>query len=135
VHLRKLVLAAAAALAAAGAAHAAAAQDLDGGHIFQQNCAACHQLKGQGVPGAFPALAGNTFVQGPPAPVAHVLLNGRGGMPNFRDDLSDAEIASVLTYVRGAWGNKAAPLDGKLVAAERTGKTAVDTSSAVLPYH
>ena len=43
--------------------HAAA----DGKAIYQKNCAACHMATGKGIPGAFPALAGNTFVQGPSA--------------------------------------------------------------------
>jgi mono/diheme cytochrome c family protein len=60
------------------------AEPLDGAALFKQNCAACHQPQGQGVPGAFPALTGNAFVQGDPKAVASVLLNGRGGMPNFR---------------------------------------------------
>ena len=37
----------------------------DGKAVFQKNCAACHQANGKGIPGAFPALAGNAVVQGP----------------------------------------------------------------------
>jgi len=120
------------ALALAGAAHA---QPLDGAAVFKQNCAACHQAEGQGVPGAFPKLAGDAFVQGDPKVVAHLLLNGRGGMPNFRDDLTDAQIAAVLSYVRSAWGNHAPPLDVATVAAVRGGKDANQPDASVLPYH
>ena len=96
-----------------GAAHA------DGKAIFAKNCAACHQANGKGIPGAFPALAGNPFVQGAPGQVAAVLLKGRGGMPDFSPTLSDADIADVLTFVRGAWGNQAGALNAQEVAALR----------------
>ena len=58
---------------------------------------------------------------GDPAKVVQVLLNGRGGMPTFRDTLSDAEIASVVSYVRTSWGNKAAPVAPALSAQVRGG--------------
>lgn len=95
-------------------AHGAARAD--GKAIFAKNCAACHQATGKGIPGAFPALAGNAFVQGAPGQVAAVLLKGRGGMPDFSPTLSDAEIAEVLSFVRGAWGNQAGPLAAQEVA-------------------
>ena len=97
----------------------AAAQALDGKALFAKNCAACHQANGRGIPGAFPALAANTLVQGPAADVATVLLKGRGGMPDFSASLGDQDIASVLSYVRGSWGNQAAPLQADEVAALR----------------
>jgi mono/diheme cytochrome c family protein len=104
--------------------------------VFAANCAACHQAQGQGVPGAFPALAGNTFVQGDRKAVASVLLHGRGGMPNFSDDLTDGEIAAVLTYVRSSWGNHAPPIDATTVAALRSGATAPpEGGPSVLPGH
>ncbi len=127
-----LVLTLSFALAPAGAA---LAQPLDGAAIFKQNCAACHQAQGQGVPGAFPALAGDAFVQGDPKAVAHVLLNGRGGMPNFREDLTNEQIAAVLSYVRSAWGNHAPPLDAATVAAAQGGKDVAHQDGSVLPYH
>jgi len=91
----------------------------DGATLFSQSCAACHQPQGQGIPGAFPALVNNTFVQGDPHQVAHVILNGRGGMPKFSGDLTDDQIAAVATYVRGTWGNKAGPVTTAVVTAER----------------
>jgi len=91
----------------------------DGKALFTKNCAACHQASGKGIPGAFPALAGNKFVQGPSSEVATVLLKGRGGMPDFSPTLADADIAEVLSYVRSAWGNQAAPLTEAEVAALR----------------
>jgi mono/diheme cytochrome c family protein len=98
------------------AAHAGGA---DGKNLFAQNCAACHQPGGKGIPGAFPALAGNAFVQGTPSDVAAVLLKGRGGMPDFSASLDDGEIAQVLTYVRSSWGNGAAPVTEQDVGGTR----------------
>jgi mono/diheme cytochrome c family protein len=115
-------------------AHAAPAQTA-GATLFSQNCAACHQPNGQGVHGAFPALAGDTFVQGDPKAVASVLLHGRGGMPNFSEDLSNADIAAVLTYVRSSWGNHAAPVDVASVAAVRQGAADPPKDQSALPGH
>jgi len=105
-------LAAASVLAAA--AHAATPQSL-----FNDNCSACHQTTGKGVKGAFPALAGDPFVQGDPGPMLATVLAGRAGMPSFKDELSDADLASLLTYVRTAWGNKGKPLTPLDIAAAR----------------
>jgi mono/diheme cytochrome c family protein len=106
-----------------------------GATLFAQNCSACHQLTGLGVKGAFPALAGDPFVVGDPKNPAYVLLHGRGGMPNFSEDLSDADIAAVLSYVRASWGNHAPPLDAALVAAVRGGGAAPPKERSVLPGH
>ncbi|KGF82468.1 cytochrome C [Massilia sp. JS1662] len=107
-----------AALAAWSAA--AHADNTDGKSLFAKNCAACHQPTGRGIPGAFPALAGNAFVQGAPGDVATVLLKGRGGMPDFSGSLDDGEIAQVLTYVRSSWGNGAAPVTEQDVGSTRS---------------
>jgi len=89
--------------------------------LFIANCSACHQRNGQGIPQAFPALAGDALVQGDPQGVVALLLNGRGGMPAFKAQLDDAQIAAVATYVRSAWGNHADPVPATLVAQARTG--------------
>jgi len=122
-------------VAGACAAQPAKGKAADGAMLFKQNCSACHQAAGQGVPRAFPALAGNTFVQGDPKAVAFVLLNGRGGMPNFREDLSNEQIAAVLTYVRSAWGNRAAPVAVATVVAAQRGTAGRQDAPSVLPYH
>jgi mono/diheme cytochrome c family protein len=105
---------------AAAASSPSRAQEMDGKALFLKNCAACHQASGKGIPGAFPALAGNSFVQGKSSEVASVLLKGRGGMPDFSDSLSDRDIATVLTFVRSNWGNKADGLKADDVSALRT---------------
>ena len=88
--------------------------------LFVANCSACHQRNGQGIPQAFPALAGDALVQGEPQAVAALLLNGRGGMPAFKAHLDDGQIAAVATYVRGAWGNHADPVPVALVEQARS---------------
>lgn len=95
------------------------AAQAEGKAIFAKYCAACHQATGKGIPGAFPALAGSAFVQGAPEQVAAVLLKGRGGMPDFSPTLSDADIAEVVSFVRGAWGNRASAVGAQEVAALR----------------
>ena len=102
----------------------------DGAKLFAQNCSACHQLTGKGIPGAFPALAGDPFVQGPPKPIELLLLNGRGGMPTFRAELSNQEIAAILTHVRSSWGNHAPPITAAMVASARGGGDAPQATGA-----
>jgi cytochrome c oxidase subunit 2 len=79
-----------------------------GADVYAQNCTACHQATGQGVPNAFPALAGSKVVTGPKAEQILVLLHGRQGtaMASFKQ-LSDTDLASVITYTRNSWGNAA----------------------------
>ena len=78
-----------------------------GADVFNANCAHCHQQNGKGVPGAFPALDGSKVVNGPKADQIAIELNGKAGtaMPSWKQ-LSDADIASVITYTRNSWSNK-----------------------------
>ena len=117
-------------LALALAAPALAAPD--GKALFAANCAACHQPMGQGIAGAFPALAKNKFVGGEPKLVAATLLNGRGGMPAFRDSLKDDELSAIVGFVRSSWGNKAPGIPPATFAAVRTGKTKAERP---MPVH
>ncbi len=89
-----------------------------GEKVYAANCVACHQANGLGVPNAFPALAGSKMLAGPPGPQIAMVLNGKQGtaMQAFGKTLSDTEIAAVITYTRGAWGNK--PADGLVQPAE-----------------
>jgi cytochrome c oxidase subunit 2 len=75
-----------------------------GEKIYAANCAVCHQPNGKGG-GAFPALDGSKVVNGPKAGQMHILLEGKGGMPSWKQ-LSDTELATVMTYTRNAWSNK-----------------------------
>jgi mono/diheme cytochrome c family protein len=99
---------------AGGAATAA-----DGATIFAARCAACHQTTGAGLPGVFPPVAGSNWINGRDTTVIQIVLHGiqgsltvngvkyNGAMPTFGAQLSDAEIAAVLTHVRSHWGNTA----------------------------
>ncbi len=75
---------------------------------YAQNCAACHQPTGKGLPPAFPALDGSKIATGPKEGHLDRVLNGKAGtaMAAFGKQLSDVEIAAVVTYERNAWGNK-----------------------------
>ncbi|WP_293972943.1 cytochrome c [Sphingomonas sp.] len=104
----------------------------DGKALFAENCSACHQAAGEGIAGAFPALAKNKFVVGDPKLVAATVLNGRGGMPAFRDSLKDDELAATVSFVRSSWGNKAPPIPAATFAAVRNGAMKVERP---MPVH
>ena len=78
-----------------------------GEKVYAQNCVACHQATGMGVPGAFPALSGSKVVNGPKADQIKLLLNGKQAtaMASFKQ-LSDADLAGVITYTSNNWSNK-----------------------------
>jgi cytochrome c oxidase subunit 2 len=79
-----------------------------GKDVFTTTCVACHQANGMGIPGTFPALNGDTkFVLAPMKGQILTELNGHPGtaMPAFRDQLSDTQLAAVITYTRNAWDN------------------------------
>lgn len=83
-----------------------------GEKVFAQNCVACHQATGLGIPGTFPALNGSKVVTGPQEGPISTVLHGviRDGKPTAMQSfkqLSDVELAAVITYVRNAWDNKA----------------------------
>ncbi|HEV7612678.1 MAG TPA: c-type cytochrome [Steroidobacteraceae bacterium] len=108
----------------------------NGAEVFAARCAACHQSGGTGIPGVFPPLAGSNWVTGPHVAAIRILLHGvqgtltvngtaySGAMPGFASQLSDEEIAAVLSYVRSQWGNQAAPVGAVQVTAERAATTA-----------
>ena len=93
-----------------------------GGKIYDQRCAYCHGDQGQGASGAYPPLAGNRAVNmSPPTNLIQVVSHGGFlpstagnprpyGMPPFGQVLDAAEVAAVLTYIRGSWGNDSAPV-------------------------
>jgi cytochrome c oxidase subunit 2 len=85
------------------------AEDLKahGEKIYAQNCVACHQATGMGVPGAFPALSGSKLVAGPKEEQIKLVLNGKQGTAmNAFKHLSDVDLAAVVTYTRNSWNNK-----------------------------
>ena len=108
---------------------AAAVAPPDGKAIFAAKCATCHQAAGQGT-AAYPPLAGNPHVAAADASsMIATIVNGKTGalvvngktyngtMPTWKGQLSNEDIAAVATYVRSAWGNTAAAVTEKQVAA------------------
>ncbi|OEZ31683.1 c-type cytochrome [Variovorax boronicumulans] len=93
-----------------------------GAKIYDQRCAYCHGDQGQGAAGAYPPLAGNRAVtMARPTNLIQVVAHGGFlpatagnprpyGMPPFGHALDATEVAEVLTYIRGSWGNNAAPV-------------------------
>jgi cytochrome c oxidase subunit 2 len=79
-----------------------------GEKVYAANCVACHQANGQGVKGAFPALDGSPLIREPKGRHIEIVLNGRPKtvMAAFGKQLSDTDIAAVITFERNSWGNK-----------------------------
>ncbi len=96
-----------------------------GKRVFTQNCVICHQATGLGIPGQFPPLVGSEWVLGSDwhgdSHLVSTLLKGLQGpvevkgvtynnaMPTWAQ-LTDEQIAAVLTYIRSEWGNDAPPI-------------------------
>jgi cytochrome c oxidase subunit 2 len=78
-----------------------------GEKVFTSTCAACHQANGEGIPGTFPALKGSAIATGPKANHLALVMNGKTGtaMVGFASQLSDTDLAAVVTYERNSWGN------------------------------
>ncbi|HZX29608.1 MAG TPA: cytochrome c [Telluria sp.] len=103
----------------------------DGKRLYGEHCANCHGAEGQGKPPHYPPLAGNRSIGMVSAvnPIRMVLNGGYPpgtrrnpmpyGMPPFAQFMTDAEIASIVTYIRTAWGNPGAPVDVREVGALR----------------
>ena len=93
-----------------------------GEKVYAQTCVACHQVSGQGLAAMkAPALAGSKFVTGAEEGPIDTVLNGRPNtaMQAFKGQLSDTEIAAVITYTRNSWGNKASDVQPSEVKARR----------------
>jgi putative membrane-bound dehydrogenase-like protein len=109
--------------------------------VYARTCAACHQSDGTGVDTAFPPLDGSQVATGDPAVAIRIVLHGLTGpvevpgkpavnslMPPVTG-LTDADIADVLSYVRHAWSNDAAP-----VAADDAAKVRTATKDRQAPW-
>lgn len=104
---------------------------LTGAQIYAMTCVACHQLSGAGLPSQYPPLASSEFVNGDEQRLIHIVLRGltgevevegemfKGDMPGWAPALNDAQVASVLSYVRKSFGNNAPPITAERVAAIR----------------
>lgn len=83
-----------------------------GKEVYNANCAACHQAGGQGIPGVFPGMTGSPIATGDIKAHLDIVLHGKKGtaMQAFATQLSDADIAAVVTYERNALGNSVGDL-------------------------
>ncbi|MDN7673661.1 copper-containing nitrite reductase [Burkholderia oklahomensis] len=111
-----------------------------GGAVFASTCAVCHQSGGAGLPGVFPPLAGSDFLAANPKRAISILLHGLNGkvtvnghdydsaMPPMAQ-LTDDEVANVLTYVLNSWGNPGGRVGVEEVAKVRTKTPAVAEAS------
>ena len=114
-----------------------------GQQLYTTVCAACHQPNGRGNAALAPPLAGSDWVSGPPERLVRVVLHGLYGpievsgqkwnlnMPGLGATglFDDEKIAGVISYIRRAWGNTAAPIEPALVAAVRK-----ETDGRTLPW-
>jgi cytochrome c oxidase subunit 2 len=75
--------------------------------VYQKNCVACHQMNGEGLPPIFPSLAGSDIVMFDKDRNVEILMEGVQGaaMQSFANQLSEVDMAAVITYTRQAWGN------------------------------
>jgi mono/diheme cytochrome c family protein len=101
-----------------------------GKNVYKFQCLACHQLNGGGVPPLYPPLADNPRVNGDKEALIKIILNGQSGeitvhgktyngvMASYRN-LSDEDIAAVLSYVRSNFGNDASSVSSEEVKALR----------------
>jgi nitrite reductase (NO-forming) len=110
-----------------------AEQTKAGQALFAGTCSTCHQANGAGLPGVFPPLAGSDYLAANPKRAIDIVLQGLSGpvkvngqdynsvMPPM-SQLTDDEVANILTYVTGSWGNTAAKITKADVAERRKAK-------------
>ncbi|GHC06209.1 c-type cytochrome [Cerasicoccus arenae] len=124
-----------------------------GERLFMNNCKACHQENGAGVPGSYPPLAGSSWVVGDDHRIVKILLNGLSGpidvegssydgaMPSYGPSgagWDDFKIAAVATWVRGNFDNGAPEVAEETVAevrAETAGKSGAWSGAELLDAH
>lgn len=109
------------------ASELSAASTAPGAHTYVSRCATCHGLDGRGQAEWMPPLAGATSALArEDASAINITLNGSQRivaagvpdayrMPAFREQLSDREIAEVLSFVRSTWGNHGGAVEAKAV--------------------
>ncbi len=102
----------------------------EGQKLYARHCLSCHQADGYGVPNLQPAIAGGAWVLGDPVALAAFVLTGgfdsaqrkesesHNVMPSF-SQLSDTDLAAILTFIREKFGKGASPVAAETVAAAR----------------
>lgn len=106
-----------------------AQQITDGKNLYSRTCFACHQSEGQGIPGAFPPLAKADYLNANVNRAISTVLHGLSGEITVNgskynsvmtsQNLTDQEIADVLTYVYNSWGNNKTRVTAEMVKTER----------------
>lgn len=104
-----------------------------GRRVYSQNCVACHQSSGQGLPGVYPTLVNSDWVKDNPERLVKVVLAGLAGPVTVNGQsynnamtafgrLSDQQIAAVLTFIRTdeSYSNDSHPVSEELVAKVRS---------------
>ena len=99
--------------------------------LYARHCLSCHQADGWGVPNMQPPIVGGTWVKGDPKALALFVMTGgfdsaqrkegvtsHNVMPPFRQ-LSDEDLAGILTYIREKFGGGASAVTPALVAEAR----------------
>jgi mono/diheme cytochrome c family protein len=137
VNARLALLAAAALAATGGTAYAEdGAAAPDGQKLYARHCLSCHQADGHGVPNLQPPIAGGTWVKGDARALALFVMTGgfdsesrkqsenSNVMPPFAQ-LSDADLAALLTFIRAKFGGGASPVSEAEVAESRAKLSAV----------
>ncbi|MDR7088020.1 cytochrome c oxidase subunit II [Cellvibrio fibrivorans] len=83
-----------------------------GEKTYESHCAMCHQISGEGLPGAIPALKGSAMVTQDISAHIHIVVYGKPAtaMQAFAKQLTTSELAAVITYERNAWGNNTGDL-------------------------
>ena len=76
-----------------------------GEKVYAANCAACHQASGKGAGPIMPLDGSQLVLDADKSKQIHVLLNGRGAMPAWKQ-LSDTDLAAVISYTKNNWSNK-----------------------------
>ena len=104
-----------------------------GSSLYRTSCSSCHQGNGDGVPGAFPPLAGDPVVtdEDPTRHIEIILFGMQGeaidgveysaAMPPFAEQLSDEEVAAIVNHERTSWGNEAPTVTAEQVQEVRAG--------------
>ena len=104
-----------------------------GGAIYRDQCSACHALDGHGVPQLFPSIRDSSIVRSDdPSSLIRIVLRGARsaatnkeptapGMPAYGWQLSDEQLAAVLTFIRNNWGAAAAPVSAQDISRARDG--------------
>jgi len=102
-----------------------------GAAVFNAKCAVCHQMTGKGIPGVYPSLVASEIANGDERLSIRIVLHGfqgpierngakyNGVMQPWKNDLTDQEIADVLSFVRSSWGNTGAAITAESVKAQR----------------